>query len=61
VVCREDQALLQSLVSGSRLGSARRELVILLEPVGGGWCHPTLRGHTGSFRDPWQNDGGTVS
>lgn len=70
MVCREDQAQifffffflsLQSLASGTRLGSAYRGLETLLEPVGVGWCHPTLRGHTGSFGDSWQNDDGTRS
>lgn len=57
MVCREDQAqkissfysppllLLQSLASGTGLGSVYRELETLLEPVGVGWCHSTLRRH----------------
>lgn len=72
MVCREDQAqnisgffgvffLLRSFASGTRLGAASRELEALLELVGVRWCHPTLRGHTGSFRDPWQNDDSTKS
>ena len=30
-------------------------------PEGVHACHPALRGQTGSFRDPWQNDDGTKS